>query len=54
MTRLQAATAEQVQVRSMTVSGGELACTWAPGRRPVYRFQGKRIDAVTAARLGLR
>lgn len=54
MTHLQRATTEQVQVRRMFVSGGELACTTAPGRRPTFRYQGRKIDAATAARLGWR
>lgn len=52
MTHLQRATADQIKVRRKLVSGGELACTMAPGRRPVFRYQGRKIDAATAARLG--
>jgi len=52
MTILQQATADQVQVARKFVSGGELACTTAPGRAPSYRYQGRKIDAATAARLG--
>lgn len=51
MTHLQRATADQVQVRRMFVSGGELAATMAEGRPTVYRFQGRKIDAATARRL---
>lgn len=54
MTHLQRATAEQVQVRRMFVSGGELACTQAPGRAASFRYQGRKIDAATARRLGWR
>lgn len=54
MTHLQRATADQVQVRRMFVSGGELACTMAPHRQPRFRYQGRRIDAATAIRLGWR
>lgn len=52
MTRLQTATTDQVTVARMFVSGGELACTMAPGRAPRFRYQGRKIDAATAQRLG--
>jgi len=52
MTHLQRATTEQVTVSRKFVSGGELACTTAPGRAPRFRYQGRKVSPVEAKRLG--
>ena len=43
MTNAQRATADQVTCARYTVSGGELAITYRPGFRPVFRLNGFKI-----------
>lgn len=52
MTHLQRATEDLVTVRPCKVSGGELVLKQAPRRADQFYYQGKRIDAATATRLG--
>lgn len=52
MTHLDRATTEEVQVARKFVSGGELACRTAPGRASQFFYQGRKVDAATAIRLG--
>jgi hypothetical protein len=50
MTRAAEATANQVTVAHYAVNGGELAVSYRPGFRPVYRLNGMRVSAADAQR----